>query len=178
MTFRLIPAGTFQMGSPVDEEGRYDNEQQHQVTISRPFYLQTTPVTQGQWQKVMGNNPSSFTAGGQDCPVEQVSWDDAQEFLAKLNRIEEIDTYRLPTEAEWEYACRAESTGRFCFGDDEAGLKDYAWYNNNSAGKTQPVGQLKPNAWGLYDMHGNVWEWCRDWYGRVSGRARYRPPGA
>ena len=102
MTFRLIPAGTFQMGSPVDEEGRYDNERQHQVTMSRPFYLQTTPVTQGQWQKVMGNNPSYFTAGGQDCPVEQVSWDDAQEFLAKLNRIEKIDTYRLPTEAEWE----------------------------------------------------------------------------
>ena len=178
MTFALIPAGTFQMGSPAGEAGRNDDERQHKVTISRPFYLQTTEVTQGQWQKVMGSNPAHFNTCGKDCPVEQVSWDDAQEFIRKLNQMEKTDTYRLPTEAEWEWACRAKSTGRFSFGDDEAGLKDYAWFDKNSAAKTHPVGQLKPNAWGLYDMHGNVWEWCRDWYGRVSGRARYRPRGA
>ena len=101
----------------------------------------------------------------EDRPVEQVSWDDAQEFLAKLNLMEKIDTYRLPTEAEWEYACRAGSTTRFCFGDKEEKLGEYAWYGDNSEGKTHPVGQKQPNAWGLYDMHGNVWEWCQDWYG-------------
>ena len=100
--------------------------------------------------------------------MEQVSWDDAQKFIKNLNQMEKTDKYRLPTEAEWEYACRAESTGRFSFGDNEAGLKDYAWYDKNSAGKTHPVGQLRPNAWGLYDMHGNVWEWCQDWYRTVS----------
>ncbi len=97
--------------------------------------------------------------------MEQVSWDDAQEFLGKLNLMEKTNTYRLPTEAEWEYACRAGSTTRFCFGDEEAELEDYAWYEENSEGKTHPVGQKQPNAWGLYDMHGNVWEWCQDWYG-------------
>lgn len=165
MTFVLIPAGTFMMGSPEGESGRSDDEQQHQVTISRPFYLQTTPVTQGQWQRVMDKNPSYFKDCGEDCPVEQVSWIDVQGFLRKLNQMENTDTYRLPTEAEWEYACRAESTGRWCFGDNEADLGKYAWYDVNSQGKTHPVSQLKPNAWGLYDMHGNVWEWCQDWYG-------------
>ena len=105
-------------------------------------------MTQGQWQKVMGNNPAHFTEGGADCPVEQVSWDDAQEFLAKLNLMEKIDTYRLPTEAEWEYACRAGSTTRFCFGDEEGKLRDYAWYGENSEGKTHPVGQKKAQCLG------------------------------
>ncbi len=177
MTFVLIPAGTFQMGSPAGEAGRDDDERQHQVTISRPFYLQTTEVTQGQWQKVMGSNPAHFNKCGKDCPVESVSWNDAQEFIRKLNQMEKTDTYRLPTEAEWEWACRAKSTGRFSFGDSEAGLKDYAWFDKNSAAKTQPVGQLKPNAWGLYDMHGNVWEWCRDWYGRYPAGPVTDPKG-
>ena len=113
MTFVLIPAGTFQMGSPAGEAERDDDERQHKVTISRPFYLQTTEVTQGQWQKVMGSNPAHFNTCGKDCPVEKVSWDDAQEFIRKLNQMEKTDTYRLPTEAEWEWACRAKSTGRF-----------------------------------------------------------------
>jgi formylglycine-generating enzyme required for sulfatase activity len=177
MTFVPIPAGTFQMGSPAGEEGRDNNEWQHQVTISRPFYLQTTEVTQGQWQKVMGSNPSYFNNCGEDCPVENVSWDDAKKFIWKLNQMEKTDMYRLPTEAEWEWACRAKSTERFCFGNDEAGLKDYAWYKKNSADKTHPVRQLKPNAWGLYDMHGNVLEWCQDGYGSYGDGTMIDPKG-
>jgi formylglycine-generating enzyme required for sulfatase activity len=175
MTFVLIPAGSFQMGSPVGEEDRNQDEQQHKVTISKPFYLQTTEVTQGQWQKVMENNPSSNRC--KDCPVENVSWDDAQKFIRKLNRMENTDKYRLPIEAEWEYACRAGSNSRFCFGDAEAGLKKYAWYTKNAGDKTHPVGQLKPNSWGLYDMHGNVWEWCQDWFGPYAAKQVTDPRG-
>jgi formylglycine-generating enzyme required for sulfatase activity len=167
MKFVLIPAGTFQMGSPADETDRDKDERQHQVTISKPFYLQYTEVTQGQWQQVMGKNPSEFKKwwGGANLPVEQVSWEDAQEFIKKLNKMENTDKYRLPTEAEWEYASRADSKERWSFGDDEAKLEEYAWYSKNSQDKTHPVGQRKPNAWGLYDMHGNVWEWVQDRYG-------------
>ena len=177
MTFVLIPAGTFMMGSPANEKDRFGDEQQHQVTISRPFNLQTTPVTQGQWERVMGDNPSYFKECGEDCPVEQVSWGDAQEFITKLNQMEKTDKYRLPTEAEWEYACRAGSTTRFCFGNDEAGLGEYGWYRDNFRGKTHPVGKKKPNAWGLYDMHGNVWEWCQDWYGEYPAGSVSDPTG-
>jgi formylglycine-generating enzyme required for sulfatase activity len=177
MTLVLIPAGTFQMGSPPGEAGRSDNERQHQVTISKPFYLQTTEVTQGQWEMVMGSSPSSFNTCGKNCPVERVSWENAQEFISKLNRMENTDKYRLPTEAEWEYACRAKSTARFCFGEDEAKLRDYAWFNENADEKTHPVVQLKPNNWGLYDMHGNVWEWCQDWYGSYDSGPLVDPPG-
>ena len=165
MKFVLIPAGSFTMGSPSDEPGRDSDERQHRVTISKPFYLQTTEVTQGQWRRVMGNNPSYFKNCGDDCPVEQVSWNDAQEFIRKLNQMEGIDKYRLPTEAEWEYAARAGSTTRYYFGDDESSLGRYAWYSRNSGKRTHPVGQKRPNAWGLYDMHGNIWEWCQDWIG-------------
>jgi formylglycine-generating enzyme required for sulfatase activity len=121
-------------------------------------------VTQDQWQAVMGNNPSRFK--GPKNPVEQVSWDDCQQFLDKLNAKSGPGRgkFQLPTEAQWEYACRAKSTSQYCFGDDEARLGEYAWYGNNSGSKTHPVGERKPNAWGLYDMHGNVWEWCQDWY--------------
>ena len=170
MQFGLIPAGTFMMGSGIEEEGDEDEQPQHQVTLSQPFYLQTRPVTQGQWQQVMGGNPSFFPQCGKDCPVENVSWDDAQEFLKKLNRMEKTDQYRLPSEAQWEYACRAGSSLSFCFGDEETELGEYAWYEDNSRESMHPAGRLKPNAWGLYDMHGNVYEWCQDWYGEY-------PPG-
>jgi formylglycine-generating enzyme required for sulfatase activity len=166
MHFVLMPAGTFMMGSGIEAEVDEDEQPQHQVTFSHPFYLQTTPVTQGQWHQVMDENPSFFRECGEDCPVENVSWDEVQEFIEKLNRMEGTDQYRLPTEAEWEYACRAGSTGSFCFGDKEAELGIYAWYEDNSQGSPYPVGRLKPNAWGLYDMHGNVYEWCQDWYGK------------
>jgi formylglycine-generating enzyme required for sulfatase activity len=161
MKFVLIQAGEFTMGSPENEEDHQGDETQHKVKMTRPFYMQTTEVTQAQWKAVMENNPSRFK--GDDLPVEMVSWDDAQEFIKKLSAKESVK-YRLPTEAEWEYACRAGSTTRFCFGDDESKLGEYAWYNKNSENKTHPVGTKKPNGWGLYDMHGNVWEWCQDWY--------------
>ena len=110
----------------------------------------------------MGDNPSEFKSCGDDCPVEQVSWDDVQKFIRKLNQREGTDRYRLPTEAEWEYACRAGSTTRFCFGNNDSGLGEYAWYRDNTRGEPHSVGQKRPNTWGLYDMHGNVNEWCQD----------------
>jgi formylglycine-generating enzyme required for sulfatase activity len=177
-TFVLIPAGTFMMGSPDDEKGRdKDESPQHQVTISRPFYMQTTEVTQGQWQKVMGNNPSHFGNCGDNCPVELVSWNDAQEFIRKLNDMEGTDKYRLPTEAEWEYAARAGTTTRYYAGDSENDLLKTGWYVLNSGGKTRPVGKKPPNAWGLYDMLGNVWEWCQDWLGNYPSGSVVDPEG-
>ena len=152
--FCYIPTGEFMMG----EKGN-----QRRVTISKEFYLSKFPVTQAQWQAVMGNNPSHFK-DDPNLPVEKVSWDDCQQFLNKLNERIGKKLYRLPTEAEWEYACRAGSTGTYCFGDEESKLREYGWYSENSGSKTQPVGKLKPNVWGLYDMHGNVLEWCDDWY--------------
>jgi formylglycine-generating enzyme required for sulfatase activity len=176
MKFVLIPAGSFTMGSRLSSAGiarkyggkaEYYNDEQppHQVEITKPFYLQTTEVSQAQWKKVMGDNPSHFKDCGDDCPVERVSWDDAQKFIKKLNQMEGINKYRLPTEAEWEYACRAGTTTVFSFGNEVDKLGEYGWYGDNSGGKTKPVGKRRPNAWGLYDMHGNVYEWCQDWYG-------------
>jgi formylglycine-generating enzyme required for sulfatase activity len=161
MEFVLIPAGEFMMGSPSGEENRNDDEGPvHKVTIKNSFYMGKYPVTQKQWEKVMENNPSTFK--GESLPVESVSWDKIQEFLKKINVMEGTDKYRLPSEAEWEYACRAGTTTRYYFGDDESKLNEYAWYYRNSGDITHPAGQKKPNSWGLYDMHGNVWEWIRD----------------
>jgi formylglycine-generating enzyme required for sulfatase activity len=161
MEFILIPAGEFRMGAD-DKEGFEDERPVHRVRITRPFYLGKYPVTQGQWEAVMKTNPSEFT-GNPNRPVENVSWHDAQEFLQKLNE-KEGKQYRLPTEAEWEYAARAGTTTAYCFGDEVKRLREYAWYGENSGQKTHPVGQLEANAWGLHDMHGNVWEWVQDWY--------------
>jgi formylglycine-generating enzyme required for sulfatase activity len=158
MKFVLIPAGEFMMGS-----NEYDSEKPvHNVTISKPFYLGVYPVTQREWKAVIGDNPSGFK--GDDLPVENISWHDAQEFINKLNEKEEISKYRLPSEAEWEYAARAGTTTRYSFGDDESKIGEYAWYWENSGNKTHPVGQKQSNPWGLYDMHGNVWEWVQDKY--------------
>lgn len=165
VAFVWIPPGEFTMGSPEDESGRYNDESpQHLVRFASGFWMQTTPVTQAQWQAVMGNNPSYFKSVGSDAPVERVSWNDVQEFIQKLNSTTKETQFRLPTEAEWEYACRAGSTTTYCFGDDESLLEQYAWYDKNAGDTTHPVGQLTPNTWGLYDMHGNVWEWCADYW--------------
>jgi len=164
MKFTRIPAGEFMMGSLSD-----DNEGPvHKVTIGKPFYIGTYPVTQREWKAVMGDTPSFFK--GDDLPVENISWNDVQEFIQKLNKKEAIDKYRLPSEAEWEYACRAGTTTKYCFGNDESKLGEYAWYDGNSGNKTHPINLKKPNPWGLYDMHGNVWEWVQDiWHDSYNG---------
>jgi formylglycine-generating enzyme required for sulfatase activity len=171
MKLNKIPAGTFLMGSPEGEEGRYDREHQHKVTITNPFYMQTTEVTQGQWKAVMGTEPwkgEYSVKEGPNYAASHVSWDDAVAYCKKLSE-KEGKTYRLPTEAEWEYACRAGTQTRWSFGNDEKVLGDYAWYYENAwdidEKYAHQVGLKKPNAFGLYDMHGNVFEWCHDYSG-------------
>ena len=176
--FVLIPAGTFLMGS-ADGAAPDDEKPQHRVTIGKPFYLGKDEVTQAQWQAVMGsssyaqkrNNDFYKLPGmasrltGPNNPAT-VSWNDVQEFIKRLNAKEGHKRYRLPTEAEWEYAARAGTTTAYSFGDDAADLGRFAWYGEDFAsGSTHTVGQKAANPWGLHDMHGNVWEWVQDWYG-------------
>jgi formylglycine-generating enzyme required for sulfatase activity len=186
MKLVLIPKGTFMMGSPESEKEREPDEVQHEVTLSKDFYLGVTEVTQAQYQKVMSENPSEIQDGRikgdrSNHPVEQISWEEAVKFCQRMSDLPEEKkagrVYRLPTEAEWEYACRAGSKTAFSFGDEPGSLGDYAWFSDNSEHKTHPVGAKKPNAWGLYDMHGNVWEWCSDWYGEYPKGAVSDPTG-
>ncbi len=199
MALIYMQPGAFLMGSPANQLGRQEDETQHTVILTRPFYLGRMPVTQRQWQAVMGKNPSRFS--GDDLPVEQVSWDDACAFCRKLSK-REGRCYRLPTEAEWEYACRAGTTSAFYSGNDDTALGLAAWYANNSGDKyidffqillkrkaymkeieanhcrTHPVGKKISNEWGLYDMLGNVGEWCSDWYGPYGTEQVTDPTGA
>ena len=170
MKLKLIPAGTFTMG---------EGGEAHKVTLTKPFGLGVYEVTQEQYQQVMGTNPSKFKAPQN--PVERVSWTDAVEFCRKLSALPAEKkagyVYRLPTEAEWEYSCRAGTSTTYSFGDSESELGDYAWYNSNSGATTHPVGGKKPNGWGLYDMHGNVYEWCQDWHEKSPSGSTTDPTG-
>lgn len=161
---KLMPlaAGEFFMGSSSQEVGRQPDETLHRVRISKPFLLSITAVTQGQWTAVMNGNPSHFK-GDDQLPVEMVSWNDAKEFCRKLS-VKEGRAFRLPTEAEWEYACRSGTQTRFSGGDSDSSLGQVAWFRGKSSEKTHPVGEKRANAWGLHDMHGNIAEWCEDVY--------------
>ncbi|WP_457743949.1 formylglycine-generating enzyme family protein [Sulfurimonas sp.] len=202
MTFVEIPSGSFMMGTatkstaacpkddPFTSKNEYqdcvdsrtssvnkDETPQHKVHV-KSFYMQTTEVTQLQWYKVMGNNPAKFKKkklgyDSRNNPVENVSWYDAKEFVKRLNKMEHTNKYRLPTEKEWEYAARAGSTGKWCFGNSKSKLGQYAWYDNNSRDKTHPVAKKKPNRWGLYDMHGNVCEWVSSCYTKTYNSGCY-----
>ena len=183
MEFVWIEPGTFRMGSLASEEDRQDDEGPvHRVTISKGFWLGKYEVTQGQWEAVMGYNPSRYT-GDARRPVDSVSWYDVHEFIGRLNAAAGDSLYRLPTEAEWEYACRAGTTTRWSLGDDngddESLLSKYAWYGANRSSGTKMVGGKLPNDWKLHDMHGNVWEWVQDWYGGnyYNSSPRVDPPG-
>ncbi|MGA0173459.1 MAG: formylglycine-generating enzyme family protein [Phycisphaerales bacterium] len=203
VSMRLIEIGPgrFVMGSPADEAGRGSGETPHDVTISKAFWIGQTEVTQAQWQAVMDSNPSEF-AGNPNHPVEKVSWNDALRFCERLSQKTGMN-FRLPTEAEWEYACRAGTTTAYSFGDDPSDLAQHAWFAGNSGREdfdadalgavgdltalfdrlesngcsTRPVATKKPNAWGLHDMHGNVWEWCSDWFVELPSESVTDPAG-
>ena len=168
----LIPAGKFKMGSPANEKGRSNNETQHEVTLTNPYYMGKYEVTQEQWEAVMGKNISSTK--GAKLPVTDVSWEDFQEFIKKLNA-KTNGGYRLPTEAEWEYACRAGTTTAYSF-RDKITPKDANYYDSEIF-KPVAVGSYKPNAFGLYDLNGNVWEWCEDWYANYPAGVVTDPKG-
>ncbi len=183
MKFVLIPAGTFTMGSPNSEKGRGDDEHLRKVTFAKGLYLGVHVITQEQWQAVMGNNPSHFK-GEKNLPVEQVSWGDCEAFCKKLSD-KGKKAYRLPSEAEFEYACRAGTSTAFHTGATIS--TEQANYNGNfifgpgklgvNRAKTTPVGSFPANAWGLHDMHGNVWQWCQDWHGGYSQKEIADPQG-
>ena len=175
MKFVWIPPGSFVMGSPANEGGNPKSDAQHKVTLTKGFYMGVYTVTQEEWVAVMDNNPSKFE-GAKKLPVDSVSWEDCHAFIKILRKIDK-KPYRLPTEAEWEYSCRAGTTAAYHFGDDKGLLGQYAWYAENAGGKTHPVGQKKPNAWGLHDMHGNVFQWCQDWIGAYPQKAVVDPQG-
>jgi formylglycine-generating enzyme required for sulfatase activity len=176
LAMQWISPGSFTMGSPAGEADRSTDERQHEVTLSAGYWLGKYEVTQREYTEVMGSSPSHFK--GDALPVENVSWEEAKEFCRKLTerersagRLAEGYEYRLPTEAQWEYACRAGTRGAFA-----GELSEMAWYGGNAGGKTQPVGKKRANDWGLHDMHGNVWEWCEDWYGEYAGGTRVTNP--
>jgi formylglycine-generating enzyme required for sulfatase activity len=176
MEMKLLHAGTFVMGAAQDQ----GDDVRHAVTLTRRFYLGVHEVTNAQWRRVMGQVPSKWT--DDDLPVEQVTWIEAVEFCEKLSALPEERmlgrVYRLPTEAEWEFACRAGTTARRSFGDDRSkDLDKHAWCAENAGGRTHPVGQKLPNPFGFFDMYGNVWEWCSDWYGDLAGGRVTDPEG-
>jgi len=183
MKFVWIPPGNFKMGSPKEEMDRKENETQHKVTLTKGFYMGVFTVTQEQWKEVMGNNPSTFK-GEKNLPVDNLSWDDCQEFIKKL-REKDKKVYRLPTEAEWEFCCRAGTKTPFHFGEtistDQANYFGEAVYGDGNKGvyrkKTTAVGSFPANAWGLHDMHGNVCQWCQDWHGDYPQKDVIDPKG-
>ncbi len=178
--FSWCPPGTFVMGSAPDAFGRMQDEDQHEVTLTNGFWMQQTEVTQAQYEALMGVNPSFYP--GDQQPVESITWIAAVEYCRRLSELPAEksagNVYRLPTEAEWEYACRAGTTTVFSFGEDEKGAEEFGWYLTNSERTTQDVGGKQPNPWGLYDMHGNVAEWCHDWYSLYPQTAVTDPVGA
>jgi len=165
MKFVTIPSGSFQMGAPLNELGTGPDERPvHTVTFNYSFEMMTTEVTQSMWLEIMGCNPSHFS--GLDHPVEMVSWEDCHDFIEAMNALDPNHTYWLPSESEWEYSCRAGTSTRYYWGDDldYTEIDNYAWYDENSGYTTHTAAEKLPNSWGLYDMSGNVWELCQDWY--------------
>lgn len=198
MKLVLIPRGTFTMGASESEPGYQEDEKQHEVTITKDYHIGAFEVTQSQYEKVMGKKPSFFqgeklaerqlekgraneAVGSSNHPVERVTWENAVEFCNRLSELPEEKKagrmYRLPTEAEWEYACRAGAKTAYSFGENAKSIGDYAWFGGNSNNQTHPVGLKKPNDWGLYDMNGNVWEWCSDNYANYPKGALTDPLG-